>query len=180
MQNAPRLGLHHGIPVWQLFFAQDRECVVNQESRRVKHNQDFSQQRFNHGLARFLRDAPGNIGLMREKNLLEAAQHLNTIANAQRIPIGLCGPRASHSRAHFGWDRRCPVHPELRPLPDSPRQCERQRVRRSVAHMRRSVRGTECPRQSSSVFANCSCGADTLIRVLAAISPCRGRECPRH
>ena len=70
------------IAVGQLFFAQDRKCVVDQESRRVEHDQNFREQRLDQRLARFLRDAPRDVGLTREQNLLKTPQHSNAIADA--------------------------------------------------------------------------------------------------
>ena len=61
------------ISVRQLFFAQNGEGVVDQKSRRVEHNQHLSEQRFNHGLAGFLRDAARDVALARKQNLLKTA-----------------------------------------------------------------------------------------------------------
>ncbi len=103
MQNAPRLGLHREIPVRELFFAQNRERILDQKSRRIEHDQDFGDERFDRGLPCFLRDAPRDVGLMREKNLPEAAQYPHAIADTPGVPVRLCGARASHGGTHFRW-----------------------------------------------------------------------------
>ena len=133
----------------QLFFAQDREGVVDQESRRVEHDQNFGEQRFDRGLACFLRDAPRDVGLMREKNLLEAAHYPHAIADAPGVPVRLCGARARHRSAHFGRTGAIQFAQNF----------ARRRVHGSDAgdgefdvggHLRRSVRGTGRARQSLS------------------------------
>ena len=102
MQNTPRLGLQGEISVGQLFFTQDRECVVDQESSHVEHDKNLGEQRFNQGLARFLRDAARDVGLVCEKNLLEAAQYPDAIADSPGVPVPLRGACAGHRSADFG------------------------------------------------------------------------------
>ena len=99
----------------QLFFAQDREGVVDQESRRIEHHQNFGDERFDRGLACFLRDAPRDVSLMREKNLLETAQHPDAIADSPGVPVRLCGARAGHGSAHFGRTGTIQFAQTLRP-----------------------------------------------------------------
>ena len=91
--------------MWEFFFAQDRESVLDEESRRVKHDQNFSDERFDRGLPCFLRDAPRDVSFVREKNLLETAQYPHTVANAPGAPVRLRGASAGHRGSHFGWTR---------------------------------------------------------------------------
>ena len=126
----------------ELFFAQYREGVVDQESRRVEHDQNFGDERFDRGLACFLGDAPRDVSLMRKKNLLETAQHSHAIADSPRVPLGLRGVRSGHSSAHFGRTSTVQFAQNF----------ARRRVHGGDAgqgefdvgsHLRRSVRGTE-------------------------------------
>src|SRR5208283_2300001 len=147
VQNASGFGFHHRIAVGQLFIMQDRKCVIDQESRRVENDQNFGEQRLHQRLADFLRDAPRDVGLARQKNLQETAKHSNAIADAPSMPILLCRVRARDGGAHFGWAGAVQFAQNL----------ARRRVHGSDAgngefgvngHLRRSVRGTQRVRQS--------------------------------
>ncbi len=135
----------------QLFFAQDRECVLDQESRRIEHDQNFGDERFDRWLPCLLRDAPRDVSLMREKNLLEAPQYSHTIAHAPGAPVRLRGARASYCGAHFSRAGTVQFAQNF----------TRRRVHGGDAghgefdvagHLRRSVRGTERARHASTIY----------------------------
>ena len=135
----------------EFFFAQDRESVLDEESRRVKHDQNFGDERFDRGLACFLRDAPRDVSLVRQKNLLETAQHPHAIADAPGLPIRLSGTSAGHRSAHFGRTGTVQFAQHF----------ARRRVHGGDAgdgefdvrgHLRRSLRGTERARHAFIIY----------------------------
>src|SRR5208282_1604865 len=171
------LGFDRKISVRQLFFAQDRKGVVDQESRRVEHDQNFGEQRFHRGLACFLCDTPRDIGLVREKNLLKTPHHPDAIADAPGVPFRLCRVRARDRRAYFGRTGTVQFAQNF----------TRRRVHGSDArngefdisgHLRRSVLGTEPTRQRLILLANCrTVGvARTLLSACSHSNPAVGAD----
>ena len=164
----------------QLFFAQEREGVVDQEARCIEHDQHFGDKRFDHVLSGFLRDAPRDVGLVGEENLLEAAQYFDTIADAPGVPVRLRGVRSSHRSADFGWTGAV----------EFAQNRARRRVHGDDAGDGEFGVGGHCEEVyagrnrrarvlSRRELPDCSCRADTPVRVLAATPPSARIGCPR-
>ena len=91
-QDAPRLGFHRQIAVWNRLFAQKVEGILNAEARSVEHHHNFGKQSFDHRLTGFASNQRGNFRLsFREAGAeIRAAQKF---AYARRVRSRRPAPR---------------------------------------------------------------------------------------
>ena len=105
-QDAPRLGFHRQIAVWNRLFAQKVEGILNAEARSVEHHHNFGKESFDHRLTGFASNQRGNFRLFFVKQALKFAQHRNSPMHAEYVPGGLRRASASDSRMNMGAGRR--------------------------------------------------------------------------
>lgn len=86
----------------QGLIAQDGEGVIEKEAGGIEDDENLGGEGFNEGLAGFLADAACDVGLMREKNLLEASQDVEAVADARGVPRGLSGAGTADGGTEFG------------------------------------------------------------------------------
>ena len=100
--------------------AQQTPGVVDQESCRVEHDQNFGGQRLGERLARFARDGIGDFGFL----LVQLPLKLRRISMRRRNPSSahacLRRARPRHGRLHTRSRPHTQIRAERAPSPDSP------------------------------------------------------------